>query len=352
MPAPYLAEGSVSKNRLLLAVALAAVFAAAAFAQNTSGTLAGTVLDTSRAGVGGARIQVRNLETGAVYRATSSPKGEYTVRELPAGKYEISVTADGFNPYRRQDVHIQAAQELRIDIPVGDFITLDTLGEDRATFAVLFKRPEPPAGPVPRFPDGRPDLSGAWFGPIPSNPDEAEVPEMLPWAEALTKERTENNSKDFPGSHCLPGGIGLMGPFLNRLVHRPEVLVSIIELDIPGYRQVFLDGRGHPDDLEPTWQGHSIGKWEGDTLVVETIGFNDKTWLDPAGNPHTEMLRLTTRLRRIDLGHLEVEVTFEDPGAYKKPWKTKGVAVLATNEEVQEYICTENNQDVPHLIGK
>jgi len=264
------------------------------------------------------------------------------------------VSMGGFNPYRREVV-IQASQAQRVDISIGDFITLDTLGEDRATFGILFKRSAPPAGPAPRLPGGKPDLSGLWSNPLPTNPNEVETPEMLPWAEAVTKERIANNLKDAPSTRCLPASIGLMGGFLNtRLVHSPEILVSIIDLDIPGYRQVFLDGREHPKDLEPTWQGHSIGRWDGDTLVVETVGFNDKTWLGNEGNPHTEKLRLTMRLRRMDLGHLEVEVTFEDPGAFKKPWKVKGVATLSINknDEVQEYICTENNQDVPHLIGK
>jgi len=112
-----------------------------------------------------------------------------------------------------------------------------------------------------------------------------------------------------------------------------------------------IDGRTHRDAI-PTWFGDSVGHWEGDTLVIDTIGLNDKTWLGEAA-PHTEKLRVTTRLRRLDLGHLEIETTFDDPGAFKKPWTTKGAATLASStEEIPEFICNENNQDVEHLIGK
>jgi hypothetical protein len=126
----------------------------------------------------------------------------------------------------------------------------------------------------------------------------------------------------------------------------------IDENDVPGHRQVFLDGRSHPEDLQPTWMGHSVGKWEGDTLVVDTVGFNDKTWLSLETSPHTEKMHLTERFRRPDLGHLEVELIIADPEAYAKPWIMKRVSDLAPNEEVQEFICTENNRDVEHMVGK
>src|SRR5262249_39596024 len=155
---------------------------------------------------------------------------------------------------------------------------------------------------------------------------------VQPWAEAIARARVENNSNDHPSSRCLPGGVTLFGISLNRLVQTPAFLALINEEDIPGFRQVYLDGRGHPKGMDPTWTGHSIGNWEGDTLVIDTVGFNDKSWLSfQGGEPHTEMLHMTTRLRRPDLGHLEVEITFEDSGALKKPWTTKAVSTLAAN---------------------
>jgi hypothetical protein len=113
-----------------------------------------------------------------------------------------------------------------------------------------------------------------------------------------------------------------------------------------------MDGRGHPADLDPTWYGHSIAKWDGDTLVVDTIGFNDKFWFDFAGHPHTEKLHTTERYRRPDYSHLDFEVVIDDPGAYTRPFTMYGHSPLMENAEIMEYICNENNQDVNHILGK
>jgi hypothetical protein len=126
----------------------------------------------------------------------------------------------------------------------------------------------------------------------------------------------------------------------------------LFEGNIHSYRQIFLDGRKHPEDPDPTWYGHSIGRFQGDTLVVESVGFNDKFWFDFAGHPHTERLRTTERFRRPDFGTIEYEVTIDDPGAYTRPFTLYGRHSYAENTELMEYICNENNQDVQHLIGK
>ena len=325
----------------------------AASAQSNYGTITGSVSDTARTPVAGASIQAKNVETGAVYKAASVQSGSYTLSELPPGKYELTATSFGFKRYEHKDiVVVQAGQTQRADIPIGDFVSLETLGEDRANFGRLFfNRPKPPEGPAPRTSDGKPDFSGVWNGPLPGGGGEA-GPELLPWAQALEKERTDHNLKDNPEARCLPFNVAPFNIFLNRVVQSRDFLVSIVEYDIPGYRQIYLDGRGHPKDFGPSWTGHSVGTWEGDTLVIDTVGFNDKTWLGEAV-PHTDKLRVITRLRRPDLGHLEIETTFDDPGAFKMPWKTRGVATLApATEEILEFTCNENNQDVEHLIGK
>src|SRR5262245_27576258 len=241
-----------------------------------------------------------------------------------------------------------------MDIRLEDRQSLGTLGEDRALFASFETPHSVPSGPTPRTPDGKPDLSGVWWSARPADPESAEQPALLPWAEAIAKERAENFGKDSPTARCLPGlSLGLMDDLQTKLVQTPSLLVAISQFEVPGWRQVFLDGRGHPKDQDPTWHGHSIGKWEGDTLVVDTIGFNDKTWLRAGRNaPHTEMLHITERIRRPDLGHLEMEITYQDPGTLTKPFKVKEVADLSTTVDVEEYICNENNQDVEHLIGK
>ena len=125
---------------------------------------------------------------------------------------------------------------------------------------------------------------------------------------------------------------------------RSTELEVLFEGDVPGYRQVFLDGREHPRDPNPTWQGHAVGRWDHGALVIDTIGFNDRSWLSYAGHPHTEAMRLTETLRRPDAGHLEIEVVVHDPGAFSKPWKTVRVYELTPADEIQEYICSENNK--------
>jgi hypothetical protein len=192
-------------------------------------------------------------------------------------------------------------------------------------------------------------LSGVWYGQRIVNPGK---PEPLEWAEKLFQERVANNSKDTPGSRCLTRGVTLAGTlFPYELIQTPTRLVMIFEEDIPSHRTVYLDGHRHPKDPNPNWMGHSIGRWEGDILIIDTVGFNDKSWLD-FGHPHTEMLHVTEGLRRPDLGHLEIEFSIEDPGAYRRHWIIKRVADLDPNDEIGEYVCTEGERDAVHMVGK
>jgi hypothetical protein len=319
-----------------------------AFAQNR-GSIAGTVSDPDGIALSKAAIQATNSATKAVYKVTSSDDGGYAVA-LPPGTYELTAQVPGMSPYQRQGVVVAAGQTLRFDIRVEDLASLNTLGDGREFFAALVTPHNTPAGPALRMADGKPDLSGVWF---PSLPRDTQKPEPLPWAQALIQERIASARKDSPIARCLPAGVIMFGAFFPfRVVHTPKYLAMISEEDTPNYRQIFLDGRSHPKDPEPTWMGHSVGHWEGDTLVVDSVGFNDKTWLDLAGRVQTEKLHLTERYRRPDLGHLEMKFLIDDPGAYAKPWTVERVSDLAPNEEVQEYICNENNKDVPHMVGK
>ena len=138
---------------------------------------------------------------------------------------------------------------------------------------------------------------------------------------------------------------------LTKIVQTPELLVILIEGAPPGFRQVFLDGRGHPADLAPAWMGHSIGSWDGDTLVIDSVGFHNRGWIDNNGRPQTEQLRVIERYHRVDLGHMNVEITIDDPGAYEKPWKIRRELTLASGQEVEEYVCNENEKP-EHLVGK
>ena len=215
-----------------------------------------------------------------------------------------------------------------------------------------------PKGPMPRLPDGTPDLSGVWQdgGPIRDiavglAPGET-IP-ILPGAKTLMDARL---SKDDPEANCLPTGVPRIAPYPWRILQhpthvKPTHIFFLFEGNIHSYRQIFMDGRAHPEDPDPTWYGHSIGSWEGDTLVIDTVGFNDKFWFDFRGHPHTEKLHTIERWTRKDFGTLENKVTIDDPGAYARPFTVTFTARLRPGEELMEYICNENNQDVPHLVG-
>jgi hypothetical protein len=172
---------------------------------------------------------------------------------------------------------------------------------------------------------------------------------MLPAAQALMDTR---QSKDDPEANCLPTGVPRIAPYPWRIVQDPTHIYFLFEGNIHSYRQIFMDGKPHPKDPDPSWYGDSRGHWDGDTLVVDSIGFNDKFWFDFRGHPHTEQLHTIERYTRTDLGTLVNEVTIDDPGDYSKPFTLKFTARLRPNEELMEYICQENNQDPEHIKGK
>jgi hypothetical protein len=210
------------------------------------------------------------------------------------------------------------------------------------------------SGPTPRTADGKPDLSGLYApdrrqGDMSRALKPGEKLPLQPWALKLSQERL---SKDDPNASCQPDGVPRMPPYPWKIVQTPKLIVFLYEGNMHSYRQIFMDGRGHPKDMEPSWYGDSIGKWEGDTLVVDTVGFNDKFWFDSTGHPHTEKLRITERYRRPDLTHLESEITIDDPGAYTRPFTLYRQFPLLVNTELMEYWCNENNQDVSHVVGK
>src|SRR5438552_14588298 len=204
-------------------------------------------------------------------------------------------------------------------------------------------------GPAPHLPDGKPDLSGIWRGGGPIQDLAVGLPKgetipLLPEAERIMKAR---QSKDDPEANCLPTGVPRIAPYPWRILQTPTHVFFLFEGNIHSYRQIFLNQTKHPDDLDPTWYGHSIGHYEGDTLVVDTIGFNDRFWFDFRGHPHTTKLHTIERYTRTDLGTLIDKVTIDDPGAYSRPFKLTFTATLQPRDELMEYICQENNQDVP-----
>jgi len=215
--------------------------------------------------------------------------------------------------------------------------------------------------PPPRLPDGRPDFSGLWSKESPKysrniaadlKPDE-----IQPWVHGVLQQRQEDLGKDGMQVRCLPLGPAYStsgdstGSEMMRVVQSPQLIV-MLNPDLT-YRQIWMDGRALETVPNPSWMGYSVGRWEGDTLVVESNGFNAGTWLDRDGHPHTEQLRLTERYRRPTFGTLELEATFSDPGAYTRPWTVKVSAEYAPDTEMLEWVCNEGaNRSLVHWIGQ
>jgi hypothetical protein len=230
------------------------------------------------------------------------------------------------------------------------------------------------SAPTPRTSDGKPDFSGIWLTADTTcrnqDPDKLvcgpELPMGLPginmgislkgglpyqpWLATLVKERTANNAKDDPHVACLPDTFlrAYSLPHLLKFVQTPGLLVMLNEMNA-GYRQVFTDGRPLPEDPTPSWQGYSSAKWEGDTLVVNSIGFRDDLWIDWNGSMITTVAKVQERIRRPDYGHIEVGVTVDDPKAYTKPWSVTLHLRLALNTELVDEICLENEKSMQRM---
>lgn len=223
------------------------------------------------------------------------------------------------------------------------------------------------SGPTPRTPDGKPDFSGIWTSDevdarrpdVPPNPRDAttsrrmvnlgvELPDGLPyqpWLAALVKERWAANAKDDPHVRCFPDGFirAYAMPHLLKFVQTPDLAVVLNEWNA-GYRQIFLDGRDLPEDPNPSWMGYSSARWSGDTLVVDTNGFRDDTWIDWQGSVINEGARVREEFTRPDFGHMEIRLTVEDPTAYTEPFTVLIKERLIVQAELIDEICLENEQ--------
>lgn len=239
--------------------------------------------------------------------------------------------------------------------------------------------------PAPRAANGKPDLSGLWHvQPTPMEEmkrlfgadlikaaDAVSVPgmeldtiskyavnilldfkpgeePMRPEAAELFRQRAQGSKRD-PGVDCLPLGIPISSLVseVHKIVQTPGLIVILLEVD-NAHRQIYTDGRKLPQDPQPSWLGYSVGKWEADTLVVDTVGFNDKAWLDVLGHPRSEALHLVERYHRRDFGHMDVEMTFDDPKMYTKPFTIKVTHQLIPDSDILEYFCAENEKDRAH----
>ena len=238
------------------------------------------------------------------------------------------------------------------------------------------------SAPAPRTPDGKPDLSGVWT--TDSTPPE-EMTRLFPGLDALAVAgddprylhkyfmnvfsdikpedtplspqgakiflpRATTMSSDVPTSHCLPAGVpmGDLLPAPRRFIQLPGLVVILYD-GINPQRMIYTDGRKHVQDPLPTWMGYSVGTWDGDTLVVDSKGFNDRTWLDAVGHPRTEAMHIVERIRRRDFGHIDVQMTFDDSGAYTKPFSIRFTQTLQPNMDIIEGVCAENEKDRAHI---
>jgi len=228
------------------------------------------------------------------------------------------------------------------------------------------------AAKTPRLADGKPDLSGVWTSDEvdprkpgePPNPKDAttsrrminlgvELPGGLPyqpWLAALVKERTANHAIDDPHVKCFPDNFlrAYGTPHLLKFVHSPKLLIVLNEWNA-GFRQIFTDARPLPEDPNPSWQGYSTAKWSGDTLVIDTNGVRDDTWVDWNGSVITEAAKVREQIQRPDLGHLVIQVTVDDPKAYTKPWTVTIKERLIVDTELIEEVCLEGEKDLKHL---
>jgi len=330
-------------TRLVILFSLCILPTAALGQSSRFGGISGVITDPDGAVVAHIPIQAKNVQTGVVVKTSASAAGAYRFSGLPPGTYQVLVPAVGFtlDKFEQKDLLVRAGELLRADVTMPWGPNLGTPGDDPSLY--LRNKYAGRSGKVARTTDRKPDFSGVWTSNDDPNPEE---PSMLPWAAALSKKWAENGFRDNPSGFCLPAGPLITGPLLYQIIQTPTRFL-ILQEDVIAVRQTFLDGRSHPKNLNPTWMGHSIGRWQGDTLVIDVVGMNDKSWLNIY--PHTEQLHLTERYRRPDFSHLNVDITIEDPGAFAKPWSIHTVWNLAPGEEIGEYVCTENNRDAQHL---
>ena len=237
------------------------------------------------------------------------------------------------------------------------------------------------SGPAPKTADGKPDFSGIWrfVDDLNARPGTlpppgagtigigqrvrgliqffdigATLPDGLPfqpWAAQLREKRAAENNKDNPDAHCLPIGLVQLHthPEPRKIIQSPGLMLILYEAN-GGVRQIFTDGRPLPGkDAQPWWYGYSTGKWDGDTLVVQTNGFRDDVWLDVEGSPMTNAATMTERFRRVDFGNMEIEITVDDPKAYTRPWTVKLVQTIVLDTDLLDYICLENEKDRAHI---
>ena len=327
--------------RHLAVAALFGMLCTLAVAQDSGSVLRGRVVDPDGRPVTRLEADVTLKDAaGHTYTGRVARDGSYQVNRLPAGTYGIDLDMPTrlYEHYSRAGVVVAGNGPTVLELRLSWGMNLGTVADDPLLQgADLRAKTRNVDGPVPRTPDGRPDLSGIW-----SNIGDAYVgaAPMQPWAQALYDE-WKKIKQDNPGAYCLPqSGLMTLTNYPYKFVQTPTLIVQLVEDMAISDRQIFLDGRKHPDPdaWNPSWYGHSIGHWEGDTLVVDTTGFNEST---PGFGIHTEALHLIEKYTRTSYGRMDIEITAEDPQAYTGPWVRKRQAGLVEGSEIVEFLCAE-----------
>jgi hypothetical protein len=330
--------------------------AGVALAQQASGIFTGTLIDPNRnvvTGLDGVNVILTNTATGASAEVAVAHDGSFTIRGLSPGTYDVSVPIPCcmYETYSQKAIVIGAGETLRTQLHVGWGMNLGTIGDDPVQLSAdLRAKTRHVTARTPRTADGHPDLSGVWANVGDVNAYRG-MPAMKPWAADLEQKLLAqiNEQQHNAGAYCLPQfATPSVGPFPYKFVQTPGEIVQIMEFMTPNARQIFLDGRAHPDadHWNPAWYGHSVGHWEGDTLVVDTVGFNELT-PGPGFAIHSEQLHVIERYHRVNYGTMELEVIADDPDAWTGSFSRKYTAGLAEGDEIQEFVCVENNK----LIG-
>lgn len=312
-------------------------------AQEQNHTLSGMVYGPDGEAVADMPLQATHNESGEYSRSRSNADGSYTLSGLVVGTYSITISTPccAYESFENEKVAIVAGDKSTLEIHLDEGDSFNTVGDDPGVNAAAMRaRQKIPDLPVPRRTNGKPDLSGMWVVGSDPYPEDAEPQK---WAEEIHAERVANGFIDHPHNQCLPGAPPFPGggtPFMGKIIQKDDLIIVLLE-DAPGYRQIFMDGRQHPESPNPSWMGHSVGHWDGDVLIVDSVGFNSRGW--NSGYPRTEEMHMVERYRRTEYGKIELSITIEDAAVFKKPLTENLPLDLAPQEEIIEYVC-ENNK--------
>ena len=330
----------MKKTKSLPSTLFLILLVATASGQDHDGQIHGVVTGPFDGLVANAPTRAMHISSGDSWETRTDADGRYQIDGLPPGDYrlQVRIRCCEYASYQSEPVAVRAGAERTFNIQLRQGFQLNTIGDDNgiATAQILAQQ-DVPDRPTPETTDGKPHLTGMWvYGSDPFPP----APKFTESAAKLVAERVENHFVESPRIRCLPTALPIpthTPPTFGKFVHTPDLIVILFE-GVLGFRQIFMDGRDHPTDIDPSWLGHSIGRWEDDVLVVDTVGFNDRGWTGLT-HPRSEEFHVIERYRRTSYGDMELELTIEDPAVYKEPLVRQIPIYLTPHEELFEFVC-------------